>query len=260
MLGAIAGDVIGSRFEHARIKSKDFELFSKQSVFTDDTVHTLALADSLLNSVSYEIKLREYFQYYPNAGYGGRFRRWARSTHPVPYCSYGNGSAMRVSPVAWFYRSLETVEKEAMQSAMMTHNHPEGVKGAQVVAAAVYLAREGESKPQIANYIQERYGYDLDKTVDEVRTWYDFDVSCQGSVPYAIISFLESKDFEDAIRNAVSLGGDSDTLACIAGAISEAYYGCVPEEIKQNVLARLDDRLLGVYQKFKQATDYNKTI
>jgi ADP-ribosylglycohydrolase len=256
MLGAIAGDVIGSRFEHARIKTKEFDLFSKQSVFTDDTVHTVALADSLLHKVPYQEKLREYFQYYPNAGYGGRFRRWARSPKPVPYCSYGNGSAMRVSPVAWFYDSLDKVEEEAMHSAEMTHNHPEGIKGAQAIAGAVFVAREGASKVQIANYLQDNYGYDLNGSVDEVRTWYDFDVSCQGSVPYAVMSFLESKDFEDAIRNAVSLGGDSDTLACIAGSISEAYYGGVPKDIGKNVVERLDDRLLGVYQKFRATAHF----
>lgn len=251
MLGAIAGDVIGSRFEFARIKTKDFELFSKQSVFTDDTVHTIALADSLLHNTPYQEKLREYFQYYPHAGYGGRFRRWARSPKPVPYCSYGNGSAMRVSPVAWLYDCLEKVEEEAVRSAEITHNHPEGVKGAQAIAGAVFVARGGGSKVEIANYVQDHYGYDLTGRIDEVRTWYDFDVSCQGSVPYAIMSFLESENFEDAIRNAISLGGDSDTLACIAGAISEAYYGGVPEDIEENVLKRLDERLLEVYQKFR---------
>ena len=258
MLGAIAGDIIGSRFEHARIKTKDFDLFNRQSVFTDDTVHTVAVADSLLHQIPYQKNLRTYFQFYPNAGYGGRFRRWARSPKPVPYCSYGNGSAMRVSPVAWFYNTLEKVEEEAMHSAEMTHNHPEGIKGAQAVAGAVFLARKGHSKAQIVEYVQGKYGYDLSGTLDEVRSWYDFDVSCQGSVPYAVMSFLEADDFEDAIRSAISLGGDSDTLACIAGAISEAYYGGVPEEIEQNVIARLDARLLAIYEKFRKAVYLKK--
>lgn len=252
MLGAIAGDIIGSRFEHARIKSKDFELFSRQSVFTDDTVQTIAVADSLLHKIPYQEKLREYFHYYPNAGYGGRFRRWARSSQPVPYGSYGNGSAMRVSPVAWFYDSMEQVMEEALHSAEMTHNHPEGIKGAQVVAGVVFLARGGAGKTQIINFVQDNYGYDLSGSLDEVRSWYDFDVSCQGSVPFAIMAFLESKDFEDAVRNAVSLGGDSDTQACIAGAISEAYYGGVPKEIEDEALERLDERLRGIYQKFQE--------
>jgi len=252
MLGAIAGDIIGSRFEHARIKSKDFELFNRQSVFTDDTVHTIALADSLLNKIPYQDKLREYFLHYPNVGYGGRFRRWARSPRPVPYCSYGNGSAMRVSPIAWYYDSIEKVMEESLHSAEMTHNHPEGVKGAQAVAGAIYVARNGATKAQIKDYIQDTFGYDLSGTLDEVRTWYDFDVSCQGSVPYAIMAFLEADDFEDTVRNAVSLGGDSDTQACIAGAIAEAYYGGVPKEITGASLEWLDDRLLGVYWEFQE--------
>ena len=251
MLGAIAGDIIGSRFEHARIKSKDFELFNHQSVFTDDTVHTIALADSLLHKIPYQEKLREYFQYYPNAGYGSRFRRWARSPKPVPYGSYGNGSAMRVSPIAWFYDSLDDVLDAALRSAEMTHNHLEGMKGAQAVAGAVFVARKGADKRYIQDFIQESFAYDLSESLDEIRPGYEFDVSCQGSVPYAIVAFLESTDFEDAIRNAVSLGGDSDTQACIAGSIAEAYYGGVPTEIADETLARLDSRLMSIYQEFQ---------
>ena len=252
MLGAIAGDIIGSRFEHAAIKSKDFELFHRQSVFTDDTVHTVAVADSLLNHVPYQDKLREYFLYYPNAGYGGRFRRWARSPRPVPYGSFGNGSAMRVSPVGWLYETLEDVLEEAMRSAEVTHNHPEGIRGAQATAAAIFLAREGAGRRKIKNYIEKNFGYDLSTSLDDIRSVYKYDVSCQGSVPQAMIAFLESDDFEDAIRNAVSLGGDSDTQACIAGSIAEAYYGFVPEAIKQAALARLDDRLLSIFNTFQQ--------
>ena len=250
MLGAIAGDVIGSRFEHAGIKSKDFKLFNRQSIFTDDTVHTIALADSLLHKIPYQEKLREYFQYYPNAGYGGRFRRWARSPQPVPYASYGNGSAMRVSPVAWYYNDLDKVLEKAQRSAEITHNHPEGIRGAQAVAGAVFIARKGADKRQIQDFIQETFAYDLSESLDEVRPGYEFDVSCQGSVPYAILAFLESTDFEDAIRNAVSLGGDSDTQACIAGSIAEAYYGGVPDEMAEEALARLDSRLKEIYQEF----------
>ncbi len=250
MLGAIAGDIIGSRFEHARIKSKDFELFNRQSVFTDDTVLTIAVADSLLHKTPYHKKFREYFHYYPNAGYGGRFRRWARSPQPEPYGSYGNGSAMRVSPIAWYYDSLDDVLEEALHSAESTHNHPEGIKGAQAVAAAIYLARNGSSKSAIKSYIEEHFCYDLSSSVNVIRESYGFEVSCQKSVPQAIISFLESTDFEDAVRNAVSLGGDSDTLACIAGGIAEAYYGGVPTKITEEALSGLDERLKCIYEKF----------
>lgn len=253
MLGAIAGDIIGSRFEHAGIKSKDFELFNRQSVFTDDTVHTIAVADSLLHKIPYQDKFREYFRFYPTAGYGGRFRRWARSPKPEPYGSYGNGSAMRVSPIAWYYDSLENVLEEALHSAEMTHNHPEGIRGAQAVAGAVFLARSGHTKSEIKDCVEETFGYDLSGSLDEIRPAYGFDVSCQGSVPQAILAFLEGTGFEDVIRNAVSLGGDSDTQACIAGSIAEAYYGGVPEEIAEQALARLDDRLRGIYERFVDA-------
>jgi len=251
MLGAISGDIIGSRFEHAGIKSKDFELFNRQSVFTDDTVHTVALADSLLHKIPYQEKLREYFHYYPHAGYGGRFRRWARSPQPMPYGSYGNGSAMRVSPIAWYYDTEDEVLEAARRSAEMTHNHPEGLRGAQAVAGAVFISRKGADKKQIRDFIQDTFAYDLSGSLDEIRPGYSFDVSCQGSVPYAILAFLESTDFEDAIRNAVSLGGDSDTQACIAGSIAEAYYGGVPVEIAEEALARLDSRLTDIYEKFQ---------
>lgn len=251
MLGAIAGDIIGSRFEHAGIKSKDFALFTRQSVFTDDTVHTIAVADSLLHKIPYQSNFREYFQHYPNAGYGHRFRRWARSPKPAPYGSFGNGSAMRVSPIGWYYDSLDAVLEEAMHSAEATHNHPEGVRGAQAVASAVYIARNGADKAQIRAFVEETFAYDLSGSLDEIRPAYTFDVTCQGSVPQAMLAFLESTDFEDAVRNAVSLGGDSDTQACIAGCIAEAYYGGVPKAIAAETLARLDERLLAVYEAFQ---------
>jgi len=251
MLGAIAGDIIGSRFEHARIKNKDFELFNRQSVFTDDTVLTIAVADSLLHKIPYHENFRKYFHNYPSAGYGGRFRRWARSPKPTPYGSYGNGSAMRVSPIAWYYDSLDDVLEEALHSAESTHNHPEGIKGAQAVAAAIYMARHGSSKSAIKSYVEEQFSYDLSSSVSTIRENYGFEVSCQKSVPQAIISFLESSDFEDAVRNAVSLGGDSDTQACIAGGIAEAFYGGVPTEIANEAIAQLDARLKDAYQKFQ---------
>jgi len=260
MLGAIAGDIIGSRFEHARIKSKDFALFNRQSVFTDDTVHTVALADSLLHKVPYQVKLREYFHYYPTAGYGGRFRRWARSPKPVPYCSYGNGSAMRVSPVAWFYDDLEKVLQEALHSAEITHNHPEGIKGAQAVAAAVFMARTGASKAEIKSYTEENFSYNLSSSVDEIRKDYGFEVSCQNSVPQAIIAFLDSVDYEDAVRNVVSLGGDSDTQACIAGSIAEAFYGGVPESIKVECTQRLSGNFIQIIRIFLHSQNAFSTI
>lgn len=250
MLGGIAGDIIGSRFEHAQIKTKDFELFSRQCTFTDDTVHTVAVADSLLTKTPYQTNFIRYFQHYPNAGYGHRFRRWARSLRPVPYGSFGNGSAMRVSPIAWYYDSLDKVLEEAMHSAEVTHNHPEGIKGAQAVAGAIYLARTGAGKDGIRAFVEGRFGYDLSMTVDEIRPGYSFNVTCQGSIPQAIIAFLEATDYEDAVRNAVSLGGDSDTLACIAGSIAEAYFGGVPEAIRDEALRRLDEPLTEVLQRF----------
>lgn len=250
MLGAIAGDIIGSRYEHAGIKSKDFELFNRQSVFTDDTVLTIAVADSLLHKIPYQDKFREYFLAYPVAGYGGRFRRWARSPKPAPYGSFGNGSAMRVSPIAWYYSNLDDVLEEALHSAEITHNHPEGIKGAQAVAAAVFMARTGSSKQAIKDYVEDQFHYDLSSSIDAIRPGYGFEISCQKSVPQALIAFLESTDYEDAVRNAVSLGGDSDTLACIAGGIAEAYYGGVPQKIAEAALSRLDKQLQEVCKKW----------
>ena len=250
MLGAIAGDVIGSRFEHDGIKNKEFELFNGQSAFTDDTVHTVALADSILNNVPYHEKLREYYHYYPDVGYGGRFLSWAQSSNAVPYGSYGNGSAMRVSPVGWLYDTLDDVRSEALKSAVVTHNHPEGVRGAQAVATAVFLARYNFSKIKIRDSIENIFNYDLSASIHEIRPGYKYDVSCQGSVPQAIMAFLESADYEDAVRNAVSLGGDSDTQACIAGGIAEAYFGSVPDHIATQTLTYLDERLSSVLKLF----------
>jgi ADP-ribosylglycohydrolase len=250
MLGGIAGDIIGSRFEHAQIKTKDFELFGRQCTFTDDTVHTVAVADSLLHKTPYQANFLRYFQYYPNAGYGNQFRRWARSSRPVPYGSYGNGSAMRVSPIAWFYDSLDKVLEEALHSAEVTHNHPEGIKGAQAVAGAIYLARTGASKQEVREFVEGSFGYDLSGTVADIRVDYGFDMTCQGSVPQAMVAFLEAEDYEDAVRNAVSLGGDSDTLACIAGSLAEAYFGGVPRNVSENTFEYLDERLTATIRQF----------
>jgi ADP-ribosylglycohydrolase len=250
MLGAIAGDVIGSVHEQARTKTKGFPLFTPRSRFTDDTVLTVAVADCLLHGRDYVDTLQDYFHAYPNAGYGGTFRLWASSRRREPYQSWGNGSAMRVSPVAYAATTLEEALAEAKRSAEVTHDHEQGIRGAQATAAAVFLARTGAGKEDIRRTIEERFDYFLDETLDGLRPTYRFDVSCQGSVPPSIIAFLESTGYEDAVRNAISLGGDADTMACIAGAIAEAYYGGVPAAIADPVLARLDDRLRDVVQAF----------
>jgi ADP-ribosylglycohydrolase len=243
MLGAISGDIIGSRFEAQPTKNKDFELFTEDCRFTDDSVLTIALADSLLNSVPYNQNLKTFYARYPHAGYGGTFAVWAGSTQTDPYYSFGNGSAMRVSPVGWFFNEEQTVLDQARDSAAVTHDHPEGIKGAQAVALGLFLARQGQDKSGIRDRLQDRFGYDLQTPLERIRPGYSFDVTCQGSVPQAIAAFLESTDFEDAVRNAVSLGGDSDTQACMAGALAEAYYGCVPPAIALQSLHRLDEFL-----------------
>ena len=252
MLGAIAGDVIGSVFERYPTKSTAFPLFSRHSTFTDDTVLTVAIAFSILKKTDYTLSLKMFGQKYPNAGYGGLFYRWMFSPDSSPYNSWGNGSAMRVSPVGFAFSSLEEVLNEAGKSAEVTHNHPEGIKGAQATALAIYLARTGEGREGIRKEISSRFGYDLNRSVDEIRKTYRFDVSCQGSVPEAIISFLESENFEDALRKAISLGGDSDTLACMAGGIAQAYYKKVPQEIVSNVRDRLPDEFLSIIDEFNE--------
>ena len=250
MLGAIIGDVAGSLYEFGSNKTKDFQLLAPGCRVTDDSIMTIAVgcacADSDLTDewgfkASVIWHMRNLGRMYPSAGYGGMFYQWLQCDIMPPYNSYGNGSAMRVSPVAWAAETLEQAEALAKWSAEVTHSHPEGIKGAQAVAAAVYLAKEGASKQEIKAYISERY-YALDFTLDAIRPGYEFDVTCQGSVPQAIVCFLEAEDFEDAIRNAISLGGDGDTLAAMAGAIAEAYFG-IPEELADRVMAYLDDNL-----------------
>ena len=250
MLGAITGDIIGSVYEWNNIKTKDFPLFDVNCQFTDDTVLTVAVAEVILNGGGYVERLKEYYRCYPDAGYGGNFRLWSESTSSEPYNSWGNGSAMRVSPVGFAGTDLDSVLREAKHSAEVTHNHPEGIKGAQATAAAIFLARNGYEKSAIKSYIETTFGYNLGQNLETIRPAYRFDVSCQGSVPQAILAFLESADFEDAIRNAVSLGGDSDTIACITGGIAEAFYGGVPEPIASQSLARLDHRLSAVTGEF----------
>ena len=240
MLGAIAGDIIGSRFEHNPIKTTDFELFHPDCRFTDDSVLTMAVADHIVLDSDLSDTLKEYFNQYPNAGYGERFMQWASSTSREPYNSFGNGSAMRVSPVGFSLDSLDAVLDKARTTSEVTHNHPEGIKGAQATAAAIFLARTGNSKKEIKSFIETQFQYNLDQSLDTIRPQYTFDVTCQGSVPQAIIAFLESENFEDAVRKAVSLGGDSDTQACIAGAIAHAFYGKLPDIISAEVHSRLE--------------------
>ena len=236
MYGAILGDIIGSPFEFDRgDKTKNFDLFSKGCDFTDDSVMTIAVGEALLavgtQATVKEIEeavvtnMQDWGKRYPYAGYGGRFRYWLRERNPKPYGSYGNGSAMRVSAAGWLYDSMERTREVARATANVTHNHPEGIKGAEATAGAIYMARSGSSKEEIKEYIEREFHYNLDRTLDEIRPGYHMDETCQRTVPEAIIAFLESKDFEDAIRNAVSLGGDTDTLGAITGSIAEAFYG-----------------------------------
>ena len=257
MLGAIAGDIIGSPYEGMRrnIRTTEFPLFKSGSRFTDDTVLTVAVADALLHGGGYVEKYKEYYALYPHAGYGGAFTHWARSADNSPYGSWGNGSAMRVSPIGFAFDTLEEVLEQAKRSAGVTHDHHEGIKGAQATAASIFLARSGGSKQDIREYVESAFGYDLSEPLESLKAWYarDFDVmyiSCQASVPPALITFLESRDFEDSIRKTVSIGGDSDTLACINGGIAQAFYGGVPGHIEDEVLARLDDRLSMVAIEF----------
>ncbi len=250
MIGAIAGDVIGSVHEGSATKTKKFYLFVPDSTFTDDTVLTVAVADALLRSRDYVDALHDYFHAYPDAGYGGTFWLWASSRRRTPYQSWGNGSAMRVSPVAYAHDTLEDVLEEAKRSAEVTHNHEHGIRGAQAAAAAIFLARTGSSKEQIRRYTEETFGYFLDERLADLRPTYCFDVSCQGSVPQSILAFLESDSYEDAVRNAISLGGDADTMACITGGIAEAFYGGVPEDIRERTLALLDEPLRRVVEEF----------
>jgi len=255
ILGAISGDIIGSVYEHRSIKTKEFDLFSPRSDFTDDTVMTLAIASWLCEDKSSKNVLISNLKYfgnlYPNAGYGGRFMRWLMQDSPEPYESWGNGSAMRVSPCAWVADSLEEAQRLAKTSAIVTHNHPEGIKGALATCDAIYLARTGVGKNQIKNHIERNYGYDLSFTLDGIRPSYDFDVSCQGSVPESIVCFLEAESFEDTVRNAVSLGGDADTLAAIAGSIASAYWE-IPKNISYKSINLLDDILLDVFIEFEE--------
>ncbi len=257
MLGAIIGDIAGSRFEWDNIKSKDFELFTDRCRTTDDSIMSLAVANAILEcNGNYDILssktvryMQELGQLYPNAGYGGHFFHWLYDANPQPYNSWGNGSAMRVSAAGFAAKSLEEAIELSRKVTEVTHNHPEGIKGAEATAVAVYLAKTGKTIDDIRAYINANY-YTIDFTLDDIRADYEFDVSCQGSVPQALEAFFESTDFEDAIRNAISIGGDSDTIAAIAGGIAEAYYG-IPKDIRDNAMIYLDERLAKILIDFE---------
>lgn len=250
MIGAIAGDIIGSVYEGYPIKTKKFPLFQSRCRFTDDTVLTVAVADAIISGRSFQESIREFGRRNPHAGYGGSFIRWLYSDDPRPYNSWGNGSAMRVSPVGFAFDSEDEVIRQARLTAEITHDHPEGIKGAQATSLCVFLARTGCSKDVIRTRIKQQFGYDLDRTVEDIRPGYSFDVSCQRTVPEAIVAFLDSESYVDAVRNAVSLGGDSDTLACIAGGMAEAFYGSVPVEIQTKVKKLLTPDLWDVTEAF----------
>ena len=250
MIGAIAGDIIGSVYEQRPIKHKDFPLFHPACRFTDDSVLTIAIAKAILEKQAYQDAVLELGRRYPHAGYGATFIQWLFSPDPRPYHSWGNGAAMRVCPIGFAFTSEDEVLREARRSAEITHNHPDGIKGAQATALGVFLAKTGSPKARIRERIARQFGYDVNRSVDDIRPGYSFDVSCDRTVPEAIVAFLDSESYEDAVRNAVSLGGDSDTLACITGGIADAFYGGVPDEIRTMVQARLTAELWEVTERF----------
>jgi ADP-ribosylglycohydrolase len=250
MIGAIAGDMIGAPYEGDPIKEKNFDM--RVAEFTDDTVLTLAVAHAILTGEDMAGTLKSFARRYPDAGYGGTFIRWIWTESNAPYNSFGNGSAMRVSPVGFAFDTEEDVLDWAGRSAAVTHNHPEGIKGAQATALAIFMARHDSDKDTIRSEIAGRFGYDLDRTVDEIRPGYAFDITCQGSVPESIVAFLDSTSWADAIRNAISLGGDADTMACIAGGIAQAFYGQVPGAIAGAVRRKLPEDLRDVLDRFSR--------
>jgi len=265
MLGAIIGDIVGSRFEWRNIKTKDFIFFADRCEFTDDTVMTLAIAAALVEwqqkkgSLQKKVikKMQRFGRLYPYAGYGGMFSNWLASSNPTPYNSYGNGAAMRISSVAYAGNTLDQVKDLSWQVTAVTHNHSEGIKGAEATAVAIFLARTGKKLAEIKSVIEKEY-YPLNDTLDEIRPTYRFNETCQGTVPQALLAFFQSVSFEDAIRNAVSLGGDSDTIAAICGSVAEAYYG-IPSSIKERAFTYLDNNLIKIIDEFCQSYgSYNK--
>lgn len=251
MLGAIVGDFVGSVHEFHATKTKDFPLVDARCRITDDSILTFAVAEWVMRGTDLVTRFHELVAEYPDSGWGGMFRQWALARRLDSYNSFGNGSAMRASPVGWAFASLEDTLTAAADSARATHDHPEGIKGAQATAAAVYLARTTRDRKLMRREIAARFDYDLDRTVDSIRPGYSFDVTCQGTVPEAIIAFLDSTDFEDAIRNAISLGGDADTLACITGGIAHAYYGTLPADLANHVLGHVPEALRPTWSAFQ---------
>ena len=252
MLGAIAGDIIGSLYEAHNIRHTDFPLFPPEADFTDDTVLTVAVAEALLGEQDFRAALRRWYAKYPGRGFGGSFQIWARTPGSESYNSWGNGSAMRVSPVGWVAEDPESALELARASAAVTHNHPEGIKGAQAVALGILLARKSADRHTIRTEIETRFDYRLDHDLNWLREHYSFDVSCQGSVPQAISCFLQGKDFEDTVRKAVSIGGDSDTIAAMAGSLAEAFHGGVPDSILQPTWDRLPTDMREVIAAFQK--------
>jgi ADP-ribosylglycohydrolase len=261
MIGAIAGDIIGSVYEFRNWKGEkdEFPLFSERSKFTDDTVLSVATADCIMHDLDFTETYQKYARMFRNAGYGGMFKKWIDFSDPQPYNSFGNGSAMRISPIGFAYDTLEKTLEMAKKSAEVTHNHPEGIKGAQAIASAIFLARTGKDKEQIKFYIEETFEYDLDTTVAARKPDYWFQETCQGSVPEAIRCFLESKNYEDCIRLTIWLGGDCDTTGCMAGGIAQAYYG-MPKLISTEAYKRLDPKLLEIVKEFENWMPSNKYL
>ena len=251
MMGAVIGDIVGSIYEGNPLKTTMFPFFGMKADYTDDTVLTVATAYSILEGADYAKSMKHFGRKY-TAGYGANFYNWLYSSENEPYNSWGNGSAMRVSPVGFAFDSVQKVLDEAKKSAEVTHNHPEGIKGAQATALAVYLARTGAGKEEIKSEITERFSYNLNRTLDEIRPCYHFKISCQESVPESIIAFTESEDFESAVRNAVSLGGDADTMACIAGGIAQAYYKTIPKKIISEAKSRIPEEFSELIDKFNK--------
>ena len=255
MFGAIAGDIIGSPYKYLGYKGLDFPLFAENSHFTDDTVLTVAVADALLHNLDFAKTLKAYGRRYPDAGYGGSFYKWMLSDNPEPYKSWGNGCAMRTGPIGFFCKDEASVLQTARQCSQVTHNHNEGIKGAQAVSFGIFLARHGRSKEDIRREISKWFGYNLNRPLDAIRPCYRFDISCQGTIPPAFISFFESHDHESAVRNAISLGGDADTLACIAGSLAEAFYKHIPEPIIEETRQRLPHEFLDIIDEFYLALE-----
>ncbi len=252
MLGSILGDIIGSTYEFANTKDYNFDFFPAGSNYTDDSILTIAVADAILNNIDYGKSIQKWARKYPHpkGSYGGAFSKWIYQDNPKPYNSFGNGSAMRVSPVGWLFDTEADVLTEAKKSAECTHNHPEGIKGAQATAVAIFFARKGKDKASIKKYIEQNFGYNLDRTVDEIKKTYSFNESCQGTVPESLVCFLESTSFEDAVRKAIFIGGDSDTIGAIVGGIGETFYG-IPQDLQEKAMSYLPDDMRNVIQAFK---------